>query len=24
MEMSGQVHVPAALTPGKEPPVLIG
>jgi hypothetical protein len=24
MEVSGQLHVPAALPPGKEPPVPIG
>jgi len=24
MEMSGQLHAPAALLPGKEPLVLIG
>jgi hypothetical protein len=24
MEVSGQLHVPAALSPGKEPPVPIG
>jgi hypothetical protein len=24
MEVSGQVHSPAALTPGKEPPIPIG